>query len=103
MNILLDCIHLSTSVRTEETFSSVMLIGLNPGLEALLLHFCPNVPMTNGRLLTTANVAVIDLHADDWGSFGKEVSLLTLLLVRLNGANLKKCCLKPIKPLNLCV
>ena len=118
MSTLPDCIHLSSSVRTEETcelflqsaelkdiprhssrslyhaglstllstissfdnaFSSVMLIGHNPGLEALLLHFCPNAPMSNGKLLTTANVAVIDLHTDDWGSVGKDASLLTLL------------------------
>lgn len=118
MDILPDCIHLSSSVRTAETcelflqaaelrgvsshssrslyhaglgtlltsinsfdnaFSRVMLIGHNPGLEALLLHFCPDAPMTNGKLLTTANVAVIDLHTDDWGSVGKQASLLALL------------------------
>ena len=118
MDILPDCIHLSSSVRTAETcelflqaaglkvvssyssrslyhaglgtllgsintfdnaFSRVMLIGHNPGLEALLLHFCPDAPMSNGKLLTTANVAVIDLHTDDWGSVGKQASLKALL------------------------
>jgi phosphohistidine phosphatase SixA len=56
-----------------------MLIGHNPGLEALLLHFCPNAPMSNGKLLMTANVAVIDLHTEDWGSVGTQASLFTLL------------------------
>ncbi len=56
-----------------------MLIGHNPGLEALLLHFCPDAPMSNGKLLTTANVAVIDLHTDDWGSVEKQASLKALL------------------------
>ena len=118
MDILPDCIHLSSSVRTAETcelflqaaelkgissnssrslynaslgtllgsinsfgnaFSRVMLIGYNPGLEALLLHFCPDAPMSNGKLLTTANVAVIDLHTDDWGSVGNQASLKALL------------------------
>ena len=118
MDYLPDCIHLSSSVRTEETcqlflqaaelndischssrslyhaglttllstinsfdnaFSCVMLIGHNPGLEALLLHFCPNAPMSNGKLLTTANVAVIELPTDDWASLGKKASLLRLL------------------------
>jgi phosphohistidine phosphatase len=118
MDISPDCIHLSSSVRTEETcelflqaselkdipchasrnlyhagystllssihsfdnaYSRVMLIGHNLGLEALLLHFCPDAPMSNGKLLTTANVAVIDFDAHDWGSIGKQATLLCLL------------------------
>ena len=70
---------LSTINSFDNAYASVMLIGHNPGLEALLLHFCPDAPMSNGKLLTTANVAVVALHTDDWGSIGKQASLLKLL------------------------
>jgi len=40
---------------------SLMLIGHNPGMEGLLLHYCPNAPLTHsGKLMTTANIAVIE-------------------------------------------
>ncbi len=40
---------------------SIMLIGHNPGMEGLLLNYCPNAPLTrNGKLMTTANIAVIE-------------------------------------------
>ncbi len=40
---------------------SIMLIGHNPGMEGLLMHYCPNAPLTrSGKLMTTANVAVIE-------------------------------------------
>jgi phosphohistidine phosphatase len=40
---------------------SIMLIGHNPGMEGLLLHYCPNAPLTrSGKLMTTANIAVIE-------------------------------------------
>lgn len=74
LSTLLSSIH-----SFDDAYSRVMLIGHNPGLEALLLHFCPNAPTFNGKLLTTANVAVIDFDADDWGSIGKQASLLCLL------------------------
>lgn len=45
----------------------VMLVGHNPGLEDLLVHLCgPRLPLTDkGKLLTTANLAQLDLP-DDW-------------------------------------
>jgi len=40
---------------------SIMLIGHNPGMEGLLQHYCPNAPLTRtGKLMTTANMAVIE-------------------------------------------
>ncbi len=33
----------------------------NPGMEGLMLNYCPNAPLThNGKLMTTANMAVIE-------------------------------------------
>ena len=40
---------------------SIMLIAHNPGMEGLLMHYCPNAPLThNGKLMTTANMAVVE-------------------------------------------
>ena len=67
----------------ENSHSRVMLIGHNPGLEALLLHFCPDAPvMSNGKLLTTANIAVVDLPAETWEILDEQASLLKLLRPR---------------------
>ena len=59
---------LSDAVRTfDDRYQRVMLIGHNPGLEALLLYLCPDTPfMASGKLLTTANVAVLRLAAECW-------------------------------------
>ena len=69
------------SIRSfDDSYSRVMLIGHNPGLEALLLHLCPDAPvMSNGKLLTTANIAIVDLLVDTWESIGEQASLLKLL------------------------
>jgi len=46
-----------------ETTYKVMLIGHNPGLEQLLLHLAPTAErQNNGKLLTTANVARIQIQ-----------------------------------------
>ena len=47
----------------------LMIIGHNPGLEELLRYLCGNdLPLTkNGKLLTTAAIAVVELP-DDWGT-----------------------------------
>lgn len=43
---------------------SIMLIAHNPGMDGLLNHYCPEAPLTDdGKLMTTANLAVI--HFDD--------------------------------------
>jgi phosphohistidine phosphatase len=40
---------------------SIMLIAHNPGIEGLLSHYCPNASLTaDGKLMTTANMAVIE-------------------------------------------
>jgi len=75
---------LLSSIRTfDDSHSRIMLIGHNPGLEALLLHLCPDAPlMSNGKLLTTANIAVVELAIATWGSVGEQASLLKLLRPR---------------------
>jgi len=47
-----------------QDYSNVMLVGHNPGLETLLEAICPGVlPVTdNGKLLTTANLAQVELE-----------------------------------------
>ena len=71
---------LSTIRSVDNSYSRVMLIGHNPGLEMLLLHLCPDAPvMSNGKLLTTANIAIVDLPVDTWESIGGQASLLELL------------------------
>lgn len=53
-----------------DTTNKVMLIGHNPGLEQLLLHLAPTAErQKNGKLLTTGNVARIQIQ----GSW-KEIS-----------------------------
>ncbi len=45
-----------------KTFDTVMLVAHNPGMEMLLEQLCPNAePQADGKLMTTANVAVIRL------------------------------------------
>lgn len=47
------------------TTNKVMLIGHNPGLEHLLLHLAPTAErQKNGKLLTTANVARIQIQGN---------------------------------------
>ena len=42
-------------------YDSLMLIAHNPGLDDLLSEYCPSAPLThNGKLMTTANIAVIE-------------------------------------------
>lgn len=42
-------------------YQSMMLIAHNPGLDGLLTFYCPDAPLTdNGKLMTTANIAVIE-------------------------------------------
>ena len=44
---------------------NVMLIGHNPGFDLALLHYCPDVTVpSDGKLMTTASVAVIEFSAD---------------------------------------
>ena len=43
------------------THESIMLIAHNPGMEGLLKLYCPDAPLTHdGKLMTTANMAVIE-------------------------------------------
>jgi len=40
---------------------SLMLIAHNPGMEGIVSHYCPDAPLTaSGKLMTTANIAVIE-------------------------------------------
>ncbi len=42
-------------------YESLMMIAHNPGLDGLLSYYCPNAPLTSsGKLMTTANIAVIE-------------------------------------------
>ena len=42
-------------------YQSMMLVAHNPGLDGLLTYYCPDAPLTsNGKLMTTANIAVIE-------------------------------------------
>ena len=45
-----------------DTYSSAMLVGHNPGLENLLLYLSKDIPpyTSEGKLFTTANVAVLN-------------------------------------------
>ncbi len=55
----------SLSTLSEST-KSVMLIGHNPAMEDLLLHFCSDAnafQQDNGKLFTTGNVAKITLNS----------------------------------------
>ncbi len=43
------------------THESIMLIAHNPGMDGVLMHYCPEAPLTaSGKLMTTANIAVIE-------------------------------------------
>jgi phosphohistidine phosphatase SixA len=45
---------------------TVMLLGHNPGFELALMHFCPDVEIpADGKLMTTACVAVIDFASGE--------------------------------------
>lgn len=48
----------------EESTSSLMLVGHNPGMDSLLEYlFGDNLPLTSkGKLMTTASLAVLDLQ-----------------------------------------
>ena len=49
-----------------ESSSSVMLVGHNPSMEDLLLHFCSDANVfqqKNGKLFTTGNIAKITVDA----------------------------------------
>ncbi len=52
--------------RHGEDCDSLMLVGHNPGLDDLLQYLCGDeLPRTaKGKLLTTANLALVDLSAD---------------------------------------
>ncbi len=40
---------------------SIMLIAHNPGMDGILLHYCPDAPRTSsGKLMSTANIAEIE-------------------------------------------
>lgn len=42
----------------------VALVGHNPGIEACLQHYCLAVPvLANGKIMTTANMALIEFEA----------------------------------------
>ena len=59
-----------------DTTNKVMLIGHNPGLEELLLHLAPTAErQKNGKLLTTANVARIQIPGS-WNSLNNTKGLL---------------------------
>ena len=43
------------------THGCVMLIAHNPGMDGILTHYAPNAPRSSsGKLMTTANIAVIE-------------------------------------------
>ena len=66
----------------DAAYQRVMLIGHNPGLEALLLHLCPNAPFQpDGKLLTTANIARVRFNSGSWTEYGA-AELITLLRPR---------------------
>lgn len=55
----------------DEQHQRVMLLGHNSGLEHLLLSLCPTAPrLPNGKLLTTANIAIVELEGTwlEWRS-----------------------------------
>ncbi len=60
---------LDTISHTPTNTQQLMVIGHNPGLEALLSYLCGDeLPLTNsGQLLTTANIAIVALD-DGWDS-----------------------------------
>ncbi len=65
---------------TPESISSVMIIAHNPAIEWLLLDLCNDVPaQENGKIVTTANIAKINLQ-DSWSDLqlgsGELVDLL---------------------------
>jgi phosphohistidine phosphatase len=57
----------------------VLLIGHNPGLEHLLIHLCPVIPVPDdGKLLPTASLA--HLQSDhDWSALGQDGARLLSL------------------------
>ena len=65
---------------TPEPVQDLMLVGHNPGLDELLIRLCGEpLPRTaKGKLLTTANVAIIDL-AVAWEDLGPGCGSLRLL------------------------
>lgn len=66
----------------DPAYQRVMVIGHNPGLEALLLHLCPDAPLQpDGKLLTTANIARIRFNSDSWAAY-EAAELVSLLRPR---------------------
>ena len=67
-----------------ESISSVMLVGHNPAMEDLLVHFCGesqlrDVVQNNGKLFTTGNVAKITVDTSWKGLVMDDVKLEALL------------------------
>jgi phosphohistidine phosphatase len=65
---------------TPESITSIMIIAHNPAIEWLLLDLCNDVPaQANGKIVTTANIAKINLQ-DSWSNLqlggGELVGLL---------------------------
>lgn len=53
---------LKSIIKTQfHTNQSIMLIAHNPGMDGVLMHYCPDAPLTTDRkLMTTANIAEIE-------------------------------------------
>lgn len=59
---------------TGDEFERIMVVGHNPAMDQVLVHFCPEArPTASGKLMTTAAAAVIDI------SPGEESRLLELI------------------------
>ena len=75
-------IMLDLIAQQDEQTESLMLVGHNPGMDELLCYLCgDNLPLSgNGKLMTTATLAIVEL-ADGWGHI-KPVENALLELVR---------------------
>lgn len=75
---------LQSLTRLSESINSVMLIGHNPAMEDLLIHFCDEQALQdysqkNGKLFTTGNVAKISVSGEWKELLGLEATLEKLL------------------------
>lgn len=47
-------------------FERIMVVGHNPAMDEVLIHFCPEAkPTASGKLMTTAATAIIDISSGD--------------------------------------
>ncbi|GJL82655.1 MAG: phosphoglycerate mutase [marine bacterium B5-7] len=77
---LASCDELIEVLRRFNDLDIVMVVGHNPGLEELMVYLCgSDIERTRkGKLLTTANIATIDLGPDGL-DIGEEAKLVELI------------------------